>query len=294
MIYEQIAANKRKTYLLFFVFFILIMVIGIAFDFVFGLGYLGIIFAFLFTIIWTLISYYSGDKIVLKMSRAKLATKDEDPYLVNTVEGLAIAAGIPKPAIYVMEDKAINAFATGRDPEHASIAVTRGAIDKLNRQELEGVVAHEMSHIKNFDIRTMLLAAVLVGIIAILSEFMLRSFLWGRGSRKREGGSIQIVLILVGFALAILAPLIANLIKMSISRKREYLADASAAMLTRYPKGLANALKKISHDHEQLKGATNATAHLYISSPFKKKGFLVKLFSTHPPINERIKALNAM
>src|SRR4030042_6132855 len=192
MIYEQIASNKRKTYLLFFLFFILIMAIGVVFDFVFNLGYFGVIFAFIITIIWILISYYKGDAIVLKLSRAKPATKKEHAYLVNTVDGLAIAAGLPKPKIYVIEDNAINAFATGRDPAHASIAVTTGAIEKLNRQELEGVVAHERSHIKNYDIRTMLLAAVMVGIIALLSDFMIRSFFWGRGSRDRdEGGSIQ-------------------------------------------------------------------------------------------------------
>lgn len=294
MIYEQITSNKRKTYLLFFLFMVLIMAIGVGFDLAFGLSYFGIIFAFVITIIWTLISYYKGDQIVLKLSKAKEATKKDEPYLVNTVEGLSIAAGIPKPKIYIMEDQAINAFATGRDPEHGSIAVTRGAIDKLNRQELEGVVAHEISHIRNLDIRTMLLAAVMVGIIALLSDFMLRSFLWGGRSRKREGGQMQIVLILFGLVLAILAPLIANMIKLAISRKREYLADASAAMITRYPNGLANALKKIAKDHNQLKGATNATAHLYISNPFKKKGILVNLFSTHPPIRERIKILEGM
>ena len=293
--YEQIASNKRRTYLLFFVFFVLIMIIGIVFDFVFNLSYFGIIIAFIITIVWILISYFKGDAIVLKLSRAKPANKKEHAFLVNTVEGLAIAAGLPKPKIYVIEDNAINAFATGRDPEHASIAVTTGTLAKLNRQELEGVVAHEMSHIKNYDIRTMLLAAVMVGVIALLSDFMIRSFLWGGGRRdRRDGGSMQAILLVIGIILAILAPLIANLIKLAISRKREYLADASGALLTRYPKGLANALKKIAKDHEQLKGATNATAHLYISNPFKRKGFLVNLFSTHPPIQERIKALEAM
>ena len=293
--YEQIASNKRRTYLLFFVFSVLIMIIGIVFDFVFNLSYFGIIIAFIITIVWILISYFKGDAIVLKLSRAKPANKKEHAFLVNTVEGLAIAAGLPKPKIYVIEDNAINAFATGRDPEHASIAVTTGTLAKLNRQELEGVVAHEMSHIKNYDIRTMLLAAVMVGVIALLSDFMIRSFLWGGGRRdRRDGGSMQAILLVIGIILAILAPLIANLIKLAISRKREYLADASGALLTRYPKGLANALKKIAKDHEQLKGATNATAHLYISNPFKRKGFLVNLFSTHPPIQERIKALEAM
>ena len=295
MIYEEIASNKRKTYLLFFLFFVLIMIIGLVFDLVFNLSYFGVILAFIITLIWILISYYKGDQIILKLSRAKPATKKDNAYLVNTVEGLAIAAGLPKPKVYIIDDMAINAFATGRDPKHASITVTKGAVEKLNRQELEGVVAHEMSHIKNYDIRTMLLAAVMVGIIALLSDFMIRSFFWGRGSRdEREGGSIQLIAIVIGLVMAILTPLIANLIKLAISRKREYLADASGALLTRYPKGLADALRKIAKDQEQLKVATNATAHLYISNPFKKKGFFVNLFSTHPPVEDRIKALEAM
>ncbi|MBW2970673.1 M48 family metallopeptidase, partial [Candidatus Woesearchaeota archaeon] len=248
-----------------------------------------------FTIIWCLISYYTGDKIVLKLSRARPLEKGEFPHLWHVIDGLAVAAGIPKPKAYVIEDNAINAFATGRDPEHASVAVTTGAVQKLDRDELEGVVAHELSHIKNYDIRTMLLAAVLVGVVAMLSDFMLRSFFWGRGNRDREGGgSLQLIGLAIGFVMALLAPLIANLIKMAISRKREYLADASGAMLTRYPQGLADALRKIANDNTQIKGASNATAHLYISNPFKKKGFVSNLFSTHPPIEDRIKVLEAM
>ncbi|MFH1399112.1 MAG: zinc metalloprotease HtpX [Candidatus Woesearchaeota archaeon] len=295
MIYEQIDSNKRKTYLLFFLFILLIMALSLVFDLVFGLGYIGLTLAFVFTIIWILVGYYNGDKIVLWTSGAKPVDKRDYPHLFNTVEGLAIAAGIPKPALYIINDNAINAFATGRDPNHASITVTKGAVEKLNRQELEGVVAHEMSHIKNLDIRTMMLAAVLVGVVALMSDFMLRSFLWGRRSKDRdERGNLQIVVIVIGFVLALLAPIIANLIKLTISRKREYLADASGALITRYPQGLANALKKIENDHNQLSTATNATAHLYISNPFKKKGWLVGLFSTHPPIQERIKALESM
>lgn len=293
MIYDQIKSNKRKTFLLFFLFFALIMIIGTVFDLAFGLGYLGIFFAFVITIVWSLISFYSGDKIVLSISKARLANKKEHAHYVNTVEGLAIAAGIPKPKSYVINDPAINAFATGRDPEHASVAVTTGALKKLNRQELEGVVAHELSHIKNYDIRTMLLAAVMVGVIALLSNIMLRSMFRGR-RRDSEGGSLQLIFLAIGIILAILSPLIANLIKMAISRKREFLADASGALLTRYPAGLAGALNKIKNETVQLRGASNATAHMYISNPFKKKGFLVNMFSTHPPIDERIKALKAM
>jgi len=294
--YSQIDSNKRKTVMLFFLFFLLVIALGVVFDYVFSLSYLGIMFAIIITLVWSLVSYYSGDKIVLAISRAKPASKRENAYLVNTVEGLAIAAGLPKPKVYVMEDAAINAFATGRDPKHASVAVTTGAIEKLKRQELEGVVAHEMSHIKNYDIRTMLYAAVLVGIVAVLSDIMIRSFMWrGRSRDSDEGGSITVIFVLVGIALAVLAPLIANLIKLAISRKREFLADASGAMLTRYPAGLADALKKIAKDQSQLKGATNATAHLYISNPFRNTGkFMAGLFSTHPPIEERIKILEAM
>jgi len=299
-LYGEISSNKWKTALLFFLFFLLVMAIGLVFDVVFNLSYMGVFFALLITVIWCIISYFSGDKIVLAIAGARPANKRENAYLINTVEGLAIAAGLPKPTIYVMQDNAINAFATGRDPQHSSIAVTTGAIEKLNRQELEGVVAHEMSHIKNFDIRTMLFAAVLVGIVAVLSDFLLRGFFWGRGSRdndERGGGSIQLAFIAIGLVLAILAPLIANLIKLAISRKREYLADASGALLTRYPEGLANALKKIAKEDMAVKNATNATAHLYIASPFRKKGmfsFVSNLFSTHPPIEDRIKKLEAM
>lgn len=297
-LYEEISSNKWKTVLLFFLFFLLIMGIGLVFDALFGLGYMGLFLAFFITIIWSLVSYFSGDKVVLAISGAKPANKKEHAYLVNTVEGLSIAAGLPMPNVYVMQDNAINAFATGRDPKHSSVAVTTGALEKLNREELEGVLAHELSHIKNFDIRTMLFAAVLVGIVGVMSDFLLRSFRFGGGSRDRDnGGSIQLVFIAVGLVLAILAPLIANLIKLAISRKREYLADASGAMLTRYPKGLANALRKIGKEDVTVKNATNATAHLYIASPFKKGGlfsFVTKLFSTHPPLEDRIRKLETM
>lgn len=297
-IYDEISTNKWKTVLLFFLFFMLIMGLGYVFDLLFGLGYLGLFIAFFITIIWSLISYFSGDKVVLAISGAKPANKVEHAYLINTVEGLSIAAGVPMPKVYVMNDSAINAFATGRDPKHSSIAVTSGALEKLNREELEGVVAHEMSHIKNFDIRTMLFAAVLVGIVAVLSDFLMRSVRFSGSSRSRDkGGGIQLAFIAVGLVLAILAPLIANLIKLAISRKREYLADASGAMLTRYPRGLANALKKIEKESLSVRNATNATAHLYIASPFKKKGLFSSfrnLFSTHPPIEDRVRKLEAM
>jgi len=293
--YEQISSNKRKTYLLFIVFFLLVGIIG----YVFGLFFMGnwipgFTIAWIIAIVFGLISYYNGHKMVLAMTGAKKARKPDHTYLINTVEGLAIAAGLPKPEVYVIHSPAINAFASGRDPKNSVVAVTTGLMEKLNRQELEGVIAHEMSHIKNYDIRTMMLAATLVGVVAFMSDIMLRSLWFGGGRRNsRDGGHAFIMII--GIVLAILAPLVAYLIKMSISRKREYLADASGAMLTRYPKGLADALKKISKDPEVLKSASNATAHLFISNPFrKKKKLFSNLFSTHPPLEERIKRLDAM
>jgi heat shock protein HtpX len=293
--YSQIGANKRNSILLFILFFILIGAVAYFVNLIFFQGYLFIIFAAVIAIIFSLISYYSGDKIVLSMVKAKEANKKDHAYLINTVEGLAIAAGIPKPKVYIIPGQQINAFATGRTPNNSSVAFTEGSLQKLNRQELEGVIAHELSHIKNYDIRVMVLASVLVGMIVFLSEIMLRSFIFG-GLRGREsrGGSAQIILIVFGVVLLILAPIIAQIIKFAISRKREFLADASGALLTRYPKGLADALRKIKADHEELKTATNATAHLFISNPFKKKRFLAGLFQTHPDVNDRIKKLDAM
>ncbi|MBL7148305.1 MAG: M48 family metallopeptidase [Nanoarchaeota archaeon] len=295
MLYNEISSNKTKSVLLFILFLILVGVIVFVVNMLFFQGYVFIIFAALIAIIFSLISYYSGDKIVLAMTKAKEAKKKDYPFLINLVEGLTLAAGIPKPKVYVIPGAQINAFAVGTKPEKASIAVTEGALQKLDRQELEGVIAHEMSHIKNFDIRVMMLASVLVGIIVFASEIMLRSFIFG-GLRSREskGGSAQIILIVVGIALLILAPIIAQMIKFAISRKREFLADASGALITRNPKGLANALKKIKSDVSELKVASRSNAHLYISSPFKKKQWLAGMFSTHPDVNERIRRLESM
>ena len=227
-------------------------------------------------------------------------TKEEYPYLYNVVEGLAIAAGVPAPRCYVIDDTAPNAFATGRNPQHAVICVTTGILQKLDRVELEGVVAHEMSHIKNYDIRLQTVVVVMAGVVALLSDWMLRSFFWGGGRRRggregRGGGGAGAILVVVGLALALLAPLFATIIQLAVSRKREFLADASGAMLTRYPAGLASALRKISADTEPLEAANKATAHLYIVNPLKDiKGAVNKLFSTHPPIEERIAALEKM
>ncbi len=295
MIYEDITSNKRKSYLLFFFFFMIIIALGLVLGLYFNSIYFGAIFAALISIGYALISYYVGDKMILAVSKAKPVEKKDYPHLYNTVEGLSIAAGLPMPKVYVIDDTAINAFATGRDPQHASITVTKGATQKLNRQELEGVVGHEMSHIKNFDIRLMMLTAVLIGITVLLSDIILRSFIYGRRD-DREGSNITFIFIVLGFLLAILAPLIAKLIQLAISRKREYLADADGALLTRYPKGLANALAKIKNDKDPLVDSANkATAHLYISNPLRNfKGRINSLFSTHPPLDDRIKRLEAM
>jgi len=297
--FDEVRKNKIRSWFLIFFFIILIGILGAAFGLYIDSIFAGVIIAVIIGIVYTLIVYNSGDKMVLSMSGARPVTKQEYPHLYHTIEGLAVSAGIPTPKAYVIEDSAMNAFATGKDPEHASITVTTGLLKTMNRQELEGVIAHEMSHVKNYDIRMMMLTAVLVGIVVLLSDFMLHSFLWGshgRRSSNKSGGQLQIIFIVVGLLLAILAPLIGEMIKLAISRKREYMADANAAILTRYPPGLASALKKISADPDPLVDKANkATAHLFISTPFrKKKTFMTKLFSTHPPIGDRIAKLEEM
>jgi len=288
--YEQIASNVRGSVLLIFVFIVVIAGLGYLFTEV--TGYPEILpIAIVFAILSSIGSYYYSDKIVLAMARARPATKEEYPHLVNSVEGLAIAAGLPMPGIYIIDDSAPNAFATGRNPQHAALAVTTGLLDKLNRTELEGVIAHEMAHVKDYDIRFMTLVAILAGIIVLLADWMLRSMRWGR--RNRSGGN-PIVLV-IALAAAILAPIFATLIKLAISRHREFLADSQGALLTRFPEGLANALEKIAGDHEPLEVANKATAHMWIANPLKEHGgWMNNLFSTHPPIEERVKRLRAM
>jgi heat shock protein HtpX len=240
------------------------------------------------------VSYWYSDKIALAISRAHEISHEENPELFHIVENLCITAGLPTPKIYMIDEPAINAFATGRDKEHAVVAVTRGAIEKLNKNEIEGVIAHELSHIGNRDILLLTVIVVLVGFVSLLSHWFLRfSFFGGRRGRDREGGQIGAILAIVGLILAILSPLAATLIQLAISRKREFLADADGALLTRYPEGLASALEKIAQDPIQLSVANDATAHLYIANPFKKKRFS-SLFMTHPPIEERIKILRDM
>jgi len=298
--YEQITRNKWKSFFLILFFLCLIFAISWAFGEVTGLGNMGLVIAGIIAVAMTFGSYYASDKIVLAISRARPVKKEDYPYLYNVVEGLAIAAGLPKPRCYVIDDTAPNAFASGRNPENSVIVVTTGLLQKLDRAELEGVIAHEMSHIKNYDILVQTLAVVMVGVVALLSDWTLRTFFWGGGRRRSKdrssgGGNAGQILIVVALVLAILSPIIAQLLRLAISRKREFLADANGALLTRYPPGLASALKKLSADREPLEAANKATAHMYIVNPLKNiKGRMNKLFSTHPPIEKRIAELEKM
>ena len=295
--FDEIRNNNIKSILLFFVFLIIIIGLGAIIGLVWGDLYFGLILSAIFALAYALIAYYAGRNMLMSFANAKEVTKKEEPYLYHTIEGLALAAGIPTPKAYIIEDPAPNAFATGRNPQNSAIAVTRGLLQKLNRQELEGVIAHEMAHIRNYDIRAMMISSVMVGVIMLLSHFLLRSFLFSGGGNRSSGrgGNAQIIFILIGVALAILSPFIGKLIQLSIGRKREYAADAGGAVLTRYPEGLASALEKISKDTNELKSNNNAMAHLYISNPTKKKkSFMSRLMSTHPPTEERIKRLRAM
>lgn len=290
--YKQIDANVRKTFLLITIFLILIIGLGWLFAWIFASPWILYLAVFI-SIFQAWFSYYHSDKIALAVSGAREVSRKENVELHRIVENLAITAGLPKPRVYVIHDPSINAFATGRDPDHAAIAVTTGLLDKFKKPELEGVIAHEMSHVKNYDIRVMTIVVVLVGAIALMSHFFLRSLWWGRGGRDRGSGQLGLILMLVGIVLAILAPLIAQLIQLAVSRKREYLADASGSLLTRYPEGLALALEKIQKYSIPMKRASRATAHLFISNPFSAKK-VTGLFATHPPIEDRIKKLREM
>lgn len=295
--YKQIDSNKRKSILLIALFIILIGFLGWIFGETTELGYTGLVIALVIAVGMSLFGYYSGDKVALWSARAKPITKEQNPYVYRMIENLCITAGLSKPKIYIINDPAINAFATGRDPEHASIAVTTGAIDNLENEELEGVLAHELSHIKNYDIRLMTLVIICVGIVALLTNWFFRISFFGGRRRSRGGGQGQAIIMIIGIAMLILAPIIAQLIKFAVSRKREFLADASGSLLTRYPEGLAKALEKIqAHNKEPMMFANNSTAHLFISNPFGSKALkgLAKMFSTHPPIEERVKALRTM
>ncbi len=298
--YEQISSNKRKSVFLIFFFLVLIFLLSWVFAQLFEFGRYAYVLAIVIAVVMTFGSYFASDKLVLAVSKAKPVSKQDYPHLYNVVEGLALAAGLPKPRCYIIDDTAPNAFASGRNPKNAIVVVTKGLLEKLNRVELEGVIAHEMAHIKNYDILVQTLAVVMVGVIALLSDWILRSFFWGRRGRSRSssrdrGGDIGSIIAIVGVVLAIFSPFIAQLLRFSISRKREFLADANGALLTRYPPGLASALKKLDADREPLEVANKATAHLYIVNPLKDlKGKTNKMFSTHPPIEERVSALENM
>lgn len=299
-LYTHIDSNKRKTWLLMSVFFVAVILIGWVFSY--ALEEPGILYiAVIFSIVSSFVSYWWSDKIVLTMSSAHLVTFEENKELYRLVENLCITAGLPLPKIYYIEDTAPNAFATGRDPKHAVICITTGLLEKLEKSELEGVIAHELSHIGNRDILVATIATVMVGIIVLLADWFIRFSIFGRhrSSSNRESGQVQLVFTLVAIILAILAPIFAKLLQLAVSRKREFLADADGAMLTRYPEGLASALEKIARDQEPLEAANRATAHLYFTSPFKsdtgqKVGFWTKAFMTHPLVEERIAALRGL
>lgn len=282
--------NQRNTYFLVFIVFAVVFAAIYSFSFLFlgDIGFFGFGISTMVAAGYVCITYFFADKVMLSISGAREAQKGEFPYLVNTVEGLSIAAGIPMPKIYVMDDPGLNAFATGTSPEKASVAFTTGLLKAMGRAELEGVIAHELSHIKNYDSRLGTLVVVMIGLIAILSDIGLRSMFWGRGGggRDRGGGAF----IIIALVIMMLAPIAAYIVRLALSRQREYLADATGAQLTRYPEGLASALEKIKKGGSMVKKATDATASLYFANPLSMAGFL----STHPPIGERIKRLREM
>ena len=298
---EEMARNRRLSYLLILGFPVILVLLGWAIGGYAGYSSYGIVIAALVAIIYLAVVYFAGDRMILGFSGAHRADRDTDRQLINVVEEMSIAGGLPMPEVYVIESDAANAFATGRDPDHAKVAVTRGLMGLLNREELQGVIAHEMSHVRNFDIRYMMLVSALVGAIALLSDGFRRAMWWGGGRSRRSvgrgGGQAQIIFLILAIVLAMLAPIFAMMLQMSISRKREFLADASAVELTRNPLGLASALEKLDNhlDKELLATANRATQHLYIVNPLRSFGMKSKaLFSTHPPIEARIQLLKSM
>jgi heat shock protein HtpX len=301
-VYEQIAANRRRTWLLIAGAVLLLGALGYALGLWFASPVAGLVVALAVAGLMGFGSYRYGDRIVLASTRAREVTPEDEPRLHNIVEGLSIAAGVPKPRVHVVPEQALNAFATGRDPEHSSIAVTRGLLDSLNRVELEGVIGHELAHVVDRDILVGTVVATLAGSVILLSEFFTRAFWWGgmRGRRGSDrGGPAGAILLIVGLLLLILAPIFAQIIRFSVSRQREFLADAQGALLTRYPPGLASALRKIgAASGIPMHSANNATAHLWLNQPSRlegdRTGTLERLFSTHPPIEERIRRLEEM
>jgi heat shock protein HtpX len=302
-LFEQITSNKRRSVALVFAFVLVIVAVAWAFNTLIGYGIGGVVVALAFAGVTAGLAYWKSDAVALRMSHAKPADPEQYPRLHNIVEGLCIAAGLPKPRLYVIDDDAPNAFATGRNPRHAAVAVTTGLMDRMNRIELEAVLAHELSHVKNYDILVSTLAVTMVGVVVLLSDFGLR-FLWWGGPRHRDdrggGGGPQAVVALLGFALLILAPIAAKLMQFAISRRRESLADVSGVALTRYPPGLIAALEKLKDDQTVVHSGSRATAHLWIESPVARKpeegrlAWLGKMFDTHPPLDERIEALREL
>ena len=298
LIYGRIGRNKRQTWFMMLAFVVLVgaLVTAIAFWVGASWQFMPLIFAGL--MIWAGISYYASASVALGVSGARVVTKEDEPQFYRIVENLSIGAGLPMPKVYVIEDSAPNAFATGRDPKHASVCATRGLLNKLDKSEIEAVMAHEMSHVGNYDIRVMTITVVLVGIVALLADFAMRWAWFGagsRGSNKGKGSGATAIIAVVAIALAVLAPIAAQLIHLAISRQPEFLADASGALLCRNPDALARALEKIAADREPLEVANKATAHLYIENPLKEhKSALNGLFSTHPAVEERIRLLRAM
>ena len=288
--YNQIYSNKRKTGILIAIFIAFVVGIGYYFNAYLGYGYGAVVLAVIISMVMSISSYYFSDKIALASSGAKEITSEQNPYLYRIVENLCIAQGIPMPKVHIIHSPALNAFATGRNPQHASIAVTTGLMEALENEELEGVIAHELSHVKNYDILVMTVVVVLVGTIGLLADMFFRVRIFGGRDGESKGNGIFAI---IGIVALIISPIVAELIKLAISRRREYLADASGALLTRYPEGLARALEKIGGSKIPFERASSATAHLFISNPFKTGG-IKSLFSTHPPIEERIKKLREM
>ncbi len=302
--YRQASANRRNSFLLVLVIVALLALLGFTIGYgttgalAGGLGWLGIFGVI--AIVSSLVGYYSGDRVVLAASKARPATEAEAPQLLNVVRELTLSAGLPMPAVYLIDDTALNAFATGRDPAHASIAATTGLVARLDREELQGVVGHELSHVRNYDIRYAMLVGVLVGTIALLADVFLRMTFWGGTGRRssssdRGGGGLQALVLILALVLAILAPFFGRLVQLAVSRQREYLADASSVELTRNPHGLQRALAVLAEDHEVLEVANRATQHIYFRNPIRtfeerSKG----LFSTHPPIVDRINRLRSL
>lgn len=287
--YSQIASNKRKTVLIMSLFVAVIGAVGYAYGLYIG-SFESLYIIFGFAIIYTIISYFISARVALTVNGAKEIQKRDNPRLYRIVENLSITTGLPMPKVYIVNDPAPNAFATGRDPKHAHVAATTGLLEILDDNELEGVMAHEMGHVQNYDIRVMMIVFACVSVIGLLSDFLLRIIWFGSSDDDDRGSPIAIILAL---ALAVIAPIVATLVQLAVSRRREFLADASGALTTRYPEGLASALKKIAGQGSALRRQNSSTAHLFFANPLKKKSFS-KLFSTHPPVEERVAKLQEM